>query len=220
MIGASLHHISLLRRFNATLYHSPVSEEFAWIIVGDYSCHRWTEDMLDTLQVDHRGGYNIRDTPRRVADTLLNETIDGSFAAPVAVHHQKCQQPQAYDCHEADCDAFDRHYPSNADLWPCVYRSCICEGRPAGRISKYHCIISSYAIRSEIWEALMQQVGRYIIDTTVLCISAKSMCRIHCVMLSFYRRCMASNVYLGMLATERGLRDEFLRECPDIGCAL
>jgi len=66
----------------------------------------------------------------------------------------------------------------------------------------------------------MQQIGRYIMETTVLRISAKSMCRSHCGMLGFCRSCMASNVHIGMLAAERGLRDEFPCGCPTIKRAL
>jgi len=66
----------------------------------------------------------------------------------------------------------------------------------------------------------MQQIGRYIMDTTVLRISAKSMCRSHCGMLGLCRSCMASNVYFGMLAAGHGFRDEFLCGCPTIERAL
>lgn len=66
----------------------------------------------------------------------------------------------------------------------------------------------------------MQQIGRYIMDTTVMRTSAKSMCGSHCGMLGFYRSCMASNVYPGTLAAEHGFRDKVLCGCPTIERAL
>jgi len=77
----------------------------------------WTEDMLDTLQVDHRGDHNIRNTPRRVACIFVGETIARRFAASfaVTVFSNACSLKRMIAS-----KLIAKRSPSNADLWPCV----------------------------------------------------------------------------------------------------
>lgn len=215
-MSVSLHRLRLPRRANEGLEEPLSGEERAGMIAATA---RKLEELLDILQVDHRCDHNTRDTPGRVARMLVNETMAGRFGALPAI--TAFENAQAFE-HLIVTGPIAVRSTCAHHLMP-IYGNAYIGILPAadGRIiglSKYDRIVEHFAARLQIQEELVQQIGRYVMETTAprglaVRISAVHMCKTHRGVHASHRSQMVTNAYFGALTIEPGLKDEFLREC-------
>lgn len=177
------------------------------------------EELFDILQIDHQNDHNTRDTPRRVALMLVNETMQGRYTAPPpvtefdnigAVQELIVVGPVAV---RSTC----AHH-----LLPIYGHATIgIRPSPAGKLlglSKYDRIVSYFSARLQIQEELVQQIGEHINEVTAplalaVRVSAVHMCKTHRGVRAGADAKMVTTAYFGNERNEPAFREAFLREC-------
>lgn len=180
---------------------------------------RKLEELFDILHIDHRNDHNTRDTPRRVAKMLVEETLRGRYEAPPRI--TDFDNAQGFDqlivTGPIDLRSTCAHHlmPIYGQAFVGVLPSA--EGKIIG-LSKYDRIVDYFAARLQIQEELVKQIGQYIVDATAprglaVRISAVHMCKTHRGVRASHRSRMVNTAYFGELATDQSLKDRFLHEC-------
>ena len=177
------------------------------------------EELFDVLQVDHRNDHNTRDTPCRVARMLVDEIMHGRYCEPPQI--TEFDNVQGFDqlivTGPIDVRSTCAHH-----LMP-IYGQAFIGILPApdGKIiglSKYDRIVEHFASRLQIQEELVKQIGDYLMEKTAprglaVRISAVHMCKTQRGIRASHRSRMISSAYWGVLATDAGLKGEFIQEC-------
>jgi GTP cyclohydrolase IA len=176
-------------------------------------------ELFDILRIDHRDDHNTRDTPRRFARMLVEETLRGRYDAPPLITD--------FD----NVEAFDQLIVTGPialrstcahHLMP-IYGNVFIGALPSadGRIiglSKYDRVVDHFAARLQIQEELVKQIGQHLVDATAprglaVRISAVHMCRTHRGVRASQCGRMVNSAYYGELAADRSLQGQFLKEC-------
>jgi GTP cyclohydrolase I len=224
MINAkvNVHRLHLPRRANEAL-DLPLTAEEQAAMIGAAS--RKFEELLDILKVDHRLDHNTRDTPRRVARMLVEETMAGRFSEPPSI--TTFENTEQFESLIVTGPIAIRSTCAH-HFMPIYGNACIgILPAPDGKIiglSKYDRIVQHFASRLQIQEELVQQIGRYLAEKTAprglaVRISAVHMCKTHRGVHASHRSRMVTNAYFGELKTDKALKDEFLRECANLELA-
>lgn len=177
------------------------------------------EELFDILKIDHRNDHNTRDTPRRVAKMLVEETLSGRYnAAPRITDFENAQN---YD--ELIVTGPIEVRSTCAHHMMPIYGSAFIGVLPAtdGKIiglSKYDRIVDYFASRLQIQEELVKQIEKFIVETTqprglAVRISAVHMCKTHRGVKASHQSRMVNSAFYGEMSRNSGLRAEFLQEC-------
>lgn len=176
------------------------------------------EELFDVLRIDYRNDHNTRDTPRRVAKMLVQETLNGRYAD------------------EPDITSFENYlgYDNLIVTGPIEIRSTCAHhfmpiygsayiGVVPGRdsriigLSKYDRIVRHFSARLQIQEELLKQIESFLIDRThpdglAIRLCAVHMCKTHRGVQASHASRMVSTTFYGRLK-EPALQAEFLSEC-------
>lgn len=177
------------------------------------------EELFDVLRIDHRNDHNTRETPLRVAKMFVEEILQGRYTAPPRI--TEFDNAQAYDqlivTGPLEIRSMCAHH-----LMP-IYGHAVIGILPAadGKIiglSKYDRIVEYFASRLQIQEELVKQIGQYIMDATkprglAVRVSAVHMCKTQRGVRASRRSRMINTYYWGEMATDAGLKSEFMQEC-------
>ena len=177
------------------------------------------EELFDVLRIDHRNDHNTRETPQRVAKMFVEEILQGRYTAPPRI--TEFDNAQAYDqlivTGPLEIRSMCAHH-----LMP-IYGHAVIGILPAadGKIiglSKYDRIVEYFASRLQIQEELVKQIGQYIMDATrprglAVRVSAVHMCKTQRGVRASRRSRMINTYYWGEMATDAGLKSEFMQEC-------
>ena len=177
------------------------------------------EELFHVLRIDHRDDHNTRDTPRRVAKMLVEETLAGRFMSPPKI--TTFDNAHAFEglivTGPIEVRSTCAHH-----LMPIVGEAHIgilpsARGRIVG-LSKYDRVVDHFCRRLQIQEELTQQIGLHLMDLTeprglAVRISATHMCKTHRGVLATHQSKMVTFCYLGDFAADSSLRGEFTREC-------
>ena len=177
------------------------------------------EDLFHVLRIDHREDHNTRDTPRRVAKMLVEETLGGRFSAPPKI--TTFDNTYAFDgmilTGPIEVRSTCAHH-----MMPIVgeaYIGILPSARgPIVGLSKYDRIVDHFSRRLQIQEELTQQIGSYLMDLTTprglaVKISATHMCKTHRGVRATHQSRMTTFCYLGEFHGDAQLRQEFAQEC-------
>ena len=177
------------------------------------------EELFHVLRIDHRDDHNTRDTPRRVAKMLVEETLAGRFSLPPKI--TTFDNAHAFEglivTGPIEVRSTCAHH-----LMPIVGEAHIgilpsAAGRIVG-LSKYDRVVDHFCRRLQIQEELTQQIGLHLMDLTeprglAVRISATHMCKTHRGVQATHNSKMVTFCYLGDFAADPLLRSEFTREC-------
>ncbi len=177
------------------------------------------EELFDVLRIDHRNDHNTRDTPRRFAKMLVEETLRGRFIAAPAI--TDFDNAEGYDglivTGPIEVRSTCAHH-----LMPIYGHAMIgvvpsADGKIIG-LSKYDRIVDHFAARLQIQEEMVKQIGQFIQDKTAprglaVRVSAVHMCKTHRGVRASHRSRMVNTAYYGALADDPALKAEFLQEC-------
>ena len=177
------------------------------------------EELFHVLRIDHRDDHNTRDTPRRVAKMLVEETLSGRFSAPPRI--TTFDNAHAFEgmivTGPIEVRSTCAHH-----LMPIIGEAYIgilpsATGRIVG-LSKYDRVVDHFCRRLQIQEELTQQIGLHLMDLTAprglaVRISATHMCKTHRGVRATHQSKMTTFCYLGDFAGDPLLRHEFTREC-------
>jgi GTP cyclohydrolase I len=181
------------------------------------------EELFDILRIDHRNDHNTRDTPRRVARMLIEELMQGRYAAPPAITEfdnvQRFNELIVIGPIALRSTCAHHLMPIHGDVFVGVLPS------PDGKIiglSKYDRIVEHFASRLQIQEELVQQIGEFIWQHTApqglaIRVSAVHMCRTQRGVRGSQQGRMVTSAYFGSLAEDAPRKEEFLRECLALG---
>ena len=177
------------------------------------------EELFNILRVDHRNDHNTRDTPRRVAKMLVEETMAGRFNAPPKIttfdNAKGFEGMIVTGPIEVRSTCAHHMMPIHGDAYigilPCA------GGRIVG-LSKYDRVVDHFARRLQIQEELTEQIGHYLMDLTeprglAVRITATHMCKTHRGVKASHQSRMITFCHLGEFARDPLLRQDFSREC-------
>ena len=181
------------------------------------------EELLEVLQIDHKGDHNTRDTPQRVAKMLVKELLRGRFSAPPKI--TDFDNAEGYDqlivTGPLEVRSMCAHH-----MMP-IYGEAFVGIVPArdGKIiglSKYDRIVDYFASRLQIQEELVKQIGNFIVEKTAprglaVRISAVHMCKTHRGVRAGHASRMVNTAFYGELAGDRDLQNAFMHECLALG---
>lgn len=176
-------------------------------------------ELFDILCIDHPNDHHTRDTPHRVAKSLVNELLAGRYAAA----------PQITDFENAEgfddliitgpikLNSLCAHHmlPIYGEAYFGIQPNK--EGRIVG-LSKYDRIVEYFSRRMHCQEELVNLIGNFMVELTNpagLCIriSAVHMCKTHRGVGASHAGRMVSTFAWGTLKADRELRAEFNAEC-------
>lgn len=177
------------------------------------------EELFHVLRIDHRDDHNTRDTPRRVAKMLVEETLAGRFASPPKI--TTFDNAQAFEGMivtgpiEVRSTCAHHLMPIYGEAHIGILPSA--SGRIVG-LSKYDRVVDHFSRRLQIQEELTQQIGLHLMDLTAprglaVRISATHMCKTHRGIRASHQSRMVTFCYLGEFSSDPLLRREFTREC-------
>jgi GTP cyclohydrolase I len=177
------------------------------------------KELFDVLRIDHVNDHNTRDTPRRMARMLIEETLHGRYCPEPAI--TEFENVSSYDqlivTGPIDLRSTCAHHfmPIYGHAYIGILPSP--EGKIIG-LSKYDRIVQFFAARLQIQEELVNQIGRYLTAKTAprglaVKISAVHMCKTHRGVRSSHASRMISSAFYGELATVPERKAEFLQEC-------
>lgn len=222
-MSVSIHRLRTGRRGNEALDHVLSAAEQAVMIS---SAAFKLEELFDILQVDHRNDHNTRDTSKRVAKMLVADTMRGRYSAAPDI--TEFENAQAFDQLlitgpiEVRSTCAHHMMPIYGQAYIGVLPSA--EGKIIG-LSKYDRIVEHFASRLQIQEEMVKQIGDYIVEKTApqglaVRLSAVHMCKTHRGVRSSHSSRMVTTTYLGKLASDPQLKQEFLQECIGLerGC--
>ncbi len=180
---------------------------------------RHFEELLQILRIDHREDHNTRDTPRRVAKMLVEETLAGRFNPPPKI--TTFDNAQEFEGMIVTGPIAVRSTCAH-HLMPIVGEAFIgilpsASGRIIG-LSKYDRVVDHFCRRLQIQEELTQQIGSHLMDIAAprgmaVRIAATHMCKTHRGVQASHQSRMVTHCYLGEFKTDPRLRQEFTREC-------
>lgn len=177
------------------------------------------EELFDALDIDHRNDHNTRDTPRRVAKMLVEETMRGRFNPPPRITEfdniERCDQLIVTGPIEVRSTCAHHLMPIFGHAYIGVLPSP--EGKIIG-LSKYDRIVDHFAARLQIQEELVKQIERFIVEMTeprglAVRISAVHMCKSHRGVRASRASRMVNTSYYGELARNESVKRDFLQEC-------
>lgn len=177
------------------------------------------EDLFHVLRIDHRDDHNTRDTPRRVAKMLVEETLAGRFTGlPKITTFDNAQGFEGLIV----TGPIEVRSTCAHHMMPIVGEAHIgilpsARGRIVG-LSKYDRIVDHFCRRLQIQEELTQQIGACLMDLTsprglAVRISATHMCKTHRGVRASHQSRMTTFCYLGAFQDDPLARQEFTREC-------
>ena len=177
------------------------------------------EELFQVLRIDHREDHNTRDTPRRVAKMLVEETLAGRFSPPPKI--TTFDNAQAFEGMivtgpiEVRSTCAHHMMPIIGEAYIGILPSA--RGRIVG-LSKYDRVVDHFCRRLQIQEELTQQIGSYLMDLTsprglAVRISATHMCKTHRGVRATHQSRMTTFCYLGEFYGDPLLRQEFTKEC-------
>ena len=177
------------------------------------------EELFHVLRIDHRDDHNTRDTPRRVAKMLVEETLAGRFSSPPKI--TTFDNAQAFEGMivtgpiEVRSTCAHHLMPIYGEAHIGILPSA--SGRIVG-LSKYDRVVDHFSRRLQIQEELTQQIGLHLMDLTAprglaVRISATHMCKTHRGIRASHQSRMVTFCYLGEFSSDPLLRREFTREC-------
>ena len=180
---------------------------------------RKIEELFDILKIDHQNDHNTRDTPARVAKMFVEETMRGRFTSPPRItdfdNVERCDQLIVTGPIEVRSTCAHHLMP--------IFGHAIIGILPApdGKIiglSKYDRIVDYFSSRLQIQEELAKQIERFLVENTAprglaVRISAVHMCKSHRGVRASRASRMVNTTYYGALASDPGLKAEFLQEC-------
>jgi GTP cyclohydrolase I len=177
------------------------------------------EELFDVLWIDHRNDHNTRDTPRRVAKMLVEETLRGRYDAPPPI--TEFENVQGFDqlivTGPIELRSTCAHHmmPIYGQAYVGILPSA--SGKIIG-LSKYDRIVDHFASRLQMQEELVNQIGQHIVEATAprglaVRVSAVHMCKTHRGVRASHRSRMVNSFYHGELASDHGLRGQFQQEC-------
>ncbi len=222
-MSVSIYRLRPGRRANEALDHALSAAEQAAMISSAASK---LEELFDILQIDYRNDHNTRDTSKRVAKMLVTDTMRGRYSAPPNI--TDFENAQAFDQLlvtgpiEVRSTCAHHMMPIYGQAYIGVLPSA--EGKIIG-LSKYDRIVEHFASRLQIQEEMVKQIGDYIVEKTApqglaVRLSAVHMCKTHRGVRSSHSSRMVTTTYLGKLASDPQLKQEFLQECIGLerGC--
>jgi GTP cyclohydrolase I len=180
---------------------------------------RKVEELFDVLRIDHRNDHNTRDTPRRFARMLIDETLRGRYDEPPVIteFENAAQLDQLIVTGPIELRSTCAHH-----LMP-IYGHVMVGILPAkdGNVlglSKYDRIVDYFASRLQIQEELGVQIGNYIMDVSdcrglAIRINAVHMCRTHRGVRASHAGGMINTCFFGELRDDHELKNQFLLEC-------
>jgi GTP cyclohydrolase IA len=177
------------------------------------------KELFDVLRIDYANDHNTRDTPRRMARMLIEETLHGRYCPEPAI--TEFENVSNYDqlivTGPIDLRSTCAHHfmPIYGHAYIGILPSR--EGKIIG-LSKYDRIVQFFAARLQIQEELVSQIGQYLMAKTAprgvaVKISAVHMCKTHRGVRSSHASRMVSSAFHGELATVPERKLEFLQEC-------
>jgi GTP cyclohydrolase I len=203
-------------RANESLPESLTASERAVMIDAAAS---QVAELFHVLRIDHRDDHNTRDTPRRVAKMLVEETLAGRFSPPPKI--TTFDNAQAFEGMivtgpiEVRSTCAHHLMPIHGEAYIGILPSA--GGRIVG-LSKYDRVVDHFCRRLQIQEELTQQIGDYLMDLTeprglAVRISATHMCKTHRGVRATHQSRMVTFCYLGEFSRDPTVRHEFTREC-------
>lgn len=197
---------------------SPVDQAFLMNAVA-----RKLEELFDVLRIDHVNDHNTRDTPRRVAKMLVQETLRGRFAAPPEI--TDFENAQGYDnlivTGPIELRSTCAHHmmPIYGEVFVGILPSR--DGKIIG-LSKYDRIVDYFGSRLQIQEELVKQIGNFIVEKTAprglaVRISAVHMCKTHRGIRAGHASRMVNSAFYGEMVEDRDLQNSFQQECLALG---
>lgn len=215
-MSVSIHRLRTGRRANEALDHTLSAAEQAVMISSAASK---LDELFDILQIDHRNDHNTRDTSKRVAKMLVADTMRGRYSAPPDI--TEFENAQAFDQLivtgpiEVRSTCAHHMMPIYGQAYIGVLPSA--DGKIIG-LSKYDRIVDHFASRLQIQEEMVKQIGDYIVEKTApqglaVRLSAVHMCKTHRGVRSSHSGRMVTTTYLGKMASDPQLKQEFLQEC-------
>lgn len=177
------------------------------------------EELFDILLIDHRNDHNTRDTPSRVAKMFVEETMRGRYASPPRItdfdNVERCDQLIVTGPLEVRSTCAHHLMPIFGHAVIGVLPAA--DGKIIG-LSKYDRIVDHFSSRLQIQEELVQQIERFIVDTTAprglaVRVSAVHMCKSHRGVRASRASRMVNTTYYGALGADPQLKAEFLQEC-------
>lgn len=176
-------------------------------------------ELFDVLRIDHRRDQNTRDTPGRVARSLVDEILAGRYdPPPVITDFENAEQyNELIVTGPIDVRSMCAHHM--LPIYGTAHFGILPhhDGKIVG-LSKYDRIVNYFARRLQSQEELVKQIGEFVVDATdpkglIVRISAVHMCKTHRGVAASHASRMVSTFTFGELQTNRELRREFLHEC-------
>jgi GTP cyclohydrolase I len=152
-MSTNVHRLPLARRSNEAVEHPLDPAEEASMISAAAGK---IAELLEILQVDHRGDHNTRETPTRVAKMLVTETMRGRFSAPPKI--TEFDNAESYDrlivTGPLEVRSTCAHHMM--PIWGQAFVGILpaASGKVIG-LSKYDRIVDHFAARLQIQEELV-----------------------------------------------------------------
>ncbi len=180
------------------------------------------EGLFHILRIDHRDDHNTRDTPRRFAKMLVEETLSGRFVPPPKIttfdNAQGFEGMIVTGPIEVRSTCAHHLMPIHGEAHIGILPSA--RGRIVG-LSKYDRVVDHFCRRLQIQEELTQQIGLHLLELTAprglaVRISATHMCKTHRGVKASHQSRMVTFCYLGDFSNDPLLRREFTSECAPL----
>ena len=177
------------------------------------------EHLFDVLLIDHRNDDNTRDTPRRVAAMCVEELLRGRYTEPprITEFENATRTDQLIVTGPIEVRSTCAHHfmPIYGEAYLGILPSA--SGKIIG-LSKYDRVVEYFSARLQMQEALVHQIGRFVMDATAprglaVRISAVHMCKTQRGVRSSRSGRMVNSCYFGEFLGDQNLRNEFLEEC-------
>lgn len=213
---ALIHQFVIPRRANQAL-DAPLSDAAEAAMIA--AAAEKISELLDILQIDHRNDHNTRETPDRVARMYVRELLRGRFSPPPKITEfdnvEQCEQLIITGPIEVRSLCAHHLMPIVGEAYIGIQPSA--SGKIIG-LSKYDRIVDHFAARFQIQEELVSQIAAFIMEQTqprgvAVRISAAHLCKTHRGVKASPSSRMVNTAWLGSLAEEASLKQEFLQEC-------
>lgn len=215
-MSAQVHQLIIPRRANQAL-EAPLTEAAESAMIA--AAAQKISELLDVLRIDHQNDHNTRETPDRVARMYVRELLRGRFAPPPKITEfdnvERCEQLIVTGPIEVRSLCAHHLMPIVGEAYIGVQPSA--SGKIIG-LSKYDRIVDYFAARFQIQEELVSQIASFIMEQTqplgvAVRISAVHMCKTHRGVKASSASRMVNTAWLGSLAEDSALKQEFLQEC-------
>ena len=217
---AQIHQLLVPRRANQAL-EAPLTEAAENAMIA--AAAQKISELLDILRIDHQNDHNTRETPERVARMYVRELLRGRFAPPPKLtgfdNVEQCEQLIVTGPIAVRSLCAHHLMPIVGEAYIGVQPSA--SGKIIG-LSKYDRIVDHFAARFQIQEELVSQIASFIMEQTqprgvAVRISAVHLCKTHRGVKASPASRMVNTAWLGSLAEDPALKQEFLQECRELG---